>query len=106
PLSREAMVQILTEPKNALIKQYQHMFSLEGARLEFTHDALELIADRALSRNTGARALRAVVDEIMIELMYHLPELDNTNAVYTIDARSIERGVPLHQLRRRERESA
>ena len=106
PLSREAMVQILTEPKNALIKQYQHMFSLEGARLEFTSDALELIADRALSRNTGARALRAVVDEIMIELMYHLPELDNTNAVYTIDARSIERGVPLHQLRRRERESA
>jgi ATP-dependent Clp protease ATP-binding subunit ClpX len=106
PLSREAMVQILTEPKNALIKQYQHMFSLEGARLEFTHDALELIADRALARNTGARALRAVVDEIMIDLMYHLPELDNANAVYTIDARSIERGVPLQQLRRRERESA
>jgi ATP-dependent Clp protease ATP-binding subunit ClpX len=106
PLSREAMVQILTEPKNALVKQYQHMFSLEGARLEFTHDALELIADRALARNTGARALRAVVDEIMIDLMYHLPELDNANAVYTIDARSIERGVPLQQLRRRERESA
>ncbi len=106
PLSREAMVQILTEPKNALIKQYQHMFSLEGARLEFTHDALELIADRALARNTGARALRAVVDEIMIDLMYHLPELDNASAVYTIDARSIERGVPLQQLRRRERESA
>jgi ATP-dependent Clp protease ATP-binding subunit ClpX len=65
-----------------------------------------LIADRALARNTGARALRAVVDEIMIDLMYHLPELDNANAVYTIDARSIERGVPLQQLRRRERESA
>jgi ATP-dependent Clp protease ATP-binding subunit ClpX len=106
PLSREAMVQILTEPRNALIKQYQHLFSLEGARLEFTHDALELIADRALARNTGARALRAVVDEIMIDLMYHLPELDNSNAVYVLDAASIASGAPLQQVRRRERESA
>ena len=106
PLSREAMVQILTEPRNALVKQYQHLFSLEGARLEFAPDALELIADRALSRNTGARALRAVVDEIMIDLMYHLPEMDNSNAVYMIDAAAILSGAPLHQIKRRERESA
>jgi ATP-dependent Clp protease ATP-binding subunit ClpX len=106
PLSRDAMVQILTEPRNALIKQYQHLFSLEGARLEFARDALELIADRALARNTGARALRAVVDEIMIDLMYHLPELDNANAVYVIDAAAIQSGAPLHQIKRRERESA
>lgn len=106
PLSRDAMVQILTEPKNALIKQYQHLFSLEGARLEFTRDALELIADRALSRNTGARALRAVVDEIMIDRMYDLPELDNTNTVYVIDAQVIVSGAPLQQIKRRERESA
>ena len=106
PLSREAMVQILTEPKNALIKQYQHLFTLEGARLEFTHDALELIADRALARNTGARALRAVVDEIMIDRMYDLPELDNTNIVYVIDAQVIVSGAPLQQIKRRERESA
>jgi ATP-dependent Clp protease ATP-binding subunit ClpX len=106
PLSRDAMVQILTEPKNALIKQYQHLFSLEGARLEFTRDALDLIAERALARNTGARALRAVVDEIMIELMYHLPELDNTNTVYVIDAAAILSGAPLHQIKRRERETA
>lgn len=106
PLSREAMVQILTEPKNALIKQYQHLFSLEGARLEFSRDAVDLIADRAITRNTGARALRAVVDEIMIDLMYHLPELDNTNTVYMIDAHAIEHGTPLQQMKRRERESA
>jgi ATP-dependent Clp protease ATP-binding subunit ClpX len=106
PLSRDAMVQILTEPKNALIKQYQHLFSLEGARLEFTRDAVDLIADRAITRNTGARALRAVVDEIMIDLMYHLPELDNTNTVYVIDAHAIEHGPPLQQMKRRERESA
>jgi len=106
PLSRDAMVQILTEPKNALIKQYQHLFSLEGARLEFTRDAVDLIADRAITRNTGARALRAVVDEIMIDLMYHLPELDNTNTIYVIDAHAIEHGTPLQQMKRRERESA
>ena len=106
PLSRDAMVQILTEPKNALIKQYQHLFSLEGARLEFTRDAVDLIADRAITRNTGARALRAVVDEIMIDLMYHLPELDNANTVYVIDAHAIEHGTPLQQMKRRERESA
>ena len=106
PLSREAMVQLLTEPKNALIKQYQHLFSLEGARLEFSRDAVDLIADRAITRNTGARALRAVVDEIMIDLMYHLPELDNTNTVYMIDAHAIEHGTPLQQMKRRERESA
>ncbi len=106
PLSREAMIQILTEPRNALIRQYQHLFSLEGARLEFTRDALELIADRALARNTGARALRAVVDEIMIDLMYHLPEMDNVNAAYVLDAAAITHGYALHQIRRRERESA
>ena len=106
PLSREAMIQILTEPRNALVKQYQHLFALEGARLEFTVDALELIADRALARNTGARALRAVVDEIMIDLMYHLPELDNANAVYRLDAHAIQHGAGLHQVRHRERESA
>ena len=106
PLDEETLRRILTEPKNALIKQYQHLFSLEGARLEFTRDALELIADRALSRNTGARALRAVVDEIMIDRMYDLPELDNTNTVYVIDAQVIVSGAPLQQIKRRERESA
>jgi ATP-dependent Clp protease ATP-binding subunit ClpX len=106
PLSREAMIQILTEPKNALIRQYQHLFGLDGAALEFSRDALELIADRALSRNTGARALRAVVDELMIDLMYHLPEMDNVNAIYVIDAAAITHGYALHQIRRRERESA
>ena len=73
PLDRDAMISILTEPKNAIVRQYQYLFSLEGAQLEFTRDALELISDRALVRNTGARALRAVIDEIMISHMYHLP---------------------------------
>jgi ATP-dependent Clp protease ATP-binding subunit ClpX len=106
PLDRAAMMNILTEPRNALVKQFQHFFRLEGAELEFTPDALELIAERALRRHTGARALRAVMDEIMIELMYHLPEMDNVNAVYVLDAESIERRAPLSAMRRRARESA
>jgi len=101
PLDREAMISILTEPKNAIIRQYQYLFTLEGARLEFSRDALELIADRALSRDTGARALRAVIDEIMVPHMYHLPDLDNLDAVYTMTADAIDRKAPLAQLVRR-----
>ncbi len=107
PLDADAMISILTEPKNAIVRQYQHLFSLEGARLEFARDALELIAERALARDTGARALRAVIDEIMVPHMYHLPELDNQDAVYTLDADAIERKLPLQQMvRRLGRESA
>ncbi|MFM7052888.1 MAG: ATP-dependent Clp protease ATP-binding subunit ClpX [Planctomycetota bacterium] len=107
PLDRDAMISILTEPKNAIVRQYQFMFGLEGARLEFTRDALELIADRALARDTGARALRAVIDEIMIMHMYQLPELDNRDALYTMTADAIERKTPLAQLvERHTKESA
>jgi ATP-dependent Clp protease ATP-binding subunit ClpX len=106
PLDRRTMINILTEPKNALIKQFQHFFRLEGADLVFTQDALELISDRALQRKTGARALRAVLDEILLELMYHLPEMDNVNAVYTLDAKAIVEKSPLQSIRRLVRETA
>ena len=106
PLDREAMVNILTEPRNALVRQFQHFFRLEGAELEFTRDALDCIAERALQRRTGARALRAVMDEIMLEHMYHLPELDNVNTVYVLDAKAIEQRKPLTAVRRRTKESA
>jgi ATP-dependent Clp protease ATP-binding subunit ClpX len=101
PLDREAMISILTEPKNAIVRQYQYLFTLEGARLEFSRDVLELIADRALARETGARALRAVIDEIMVPHMYHLPDLDNRDAVYTLTAEAVERKLPLGQMVRR-----
>jgi ATP-dependent Clp protease ATP-binding subunit ClpX len=106
PLDLATMVNILTEPRNALVKQFQHFFRLEGAELEFTQSALELISERALQRRTGARALRAVLDEIMLELMYHLPEMDNVNAVYVIDERAIAEKLPLQSIRRRAKESA
>src|SRR3954466_2639457 len=75
PLTVDAMVQILTAPKNALVKQYQKFFQMEGCQLEFTDGSLQLIAQRALKRDTGARALRSVMEEIMLDLMYQLPDL-------------------------------
>ena len=74
PLDVETLVSILTEPKNALVKQYQKFFRMENSEVEFTPRALELIAERALKRDTGARALRAVCEENMLDLMYRLPD--------------------------------
>jgi len=73
-LDIEALVNILTKPKNALIRQYKKFFEMEEAELEFTSEALKLLAKKALKRDTGARALRAVTEELMIELMYRLPD--------------------------------
>ncbi len=107
PLDRDALMQILTEPKNALVKQYQHMFSLEGAKLEFTRDALDLLADRAMKRDTGARALRAVLDEFMLDVMYELPESQSAGVTYILDAESIENGLSLDRMpQRKAKESA
>jgi len=74
PLDTKTLINILTEPKNAIVKQYQKFFRLEGSEVDFTQRALELIAERALKRDTGARALRAVCEEIMLDLMYALPD--------------------------------
>ncbi|MBI4461353.1 MAG: ATP-dependent Clp protease ATP-binding subunit ClpX, partial [Acidobacteria bacterium] len=67
------LVRILTEPKNALVRQYQRLFDYEGVRLEFTEDALETIARMAQERKMGARGLRMILEDLMLELMYHLP---------------------------------
>ncbi len=99
PLTHEALVQILTEPKNALVKQFQYLFSLEGADLTFTEDALLAIAEKAGKRATGARALRAVMEDTMLDLMYHLPDKDNDGAQYVIDAAHIEHPRTLEELR-------
>jgi ATP-dependent Clp protease ATP-binding subunit ClpX len=76
PLDEEALIRILTEPKNALVRQYQKLFEMEGAELDFETDALREIARLARSRDTGARGLRAIVEEIMLDVMYELPELE------------------------------
>lgn len=99
PLANEALIQILTEPKNALIRQYQHLFSLEGATLTFTKDALEVLAKRASKRATGARALRAVLEEVMMDHMYDLPDQSNEGVEYVISASAIENKTQLTDLR-------
>ena len=73
-LDEEALIDILTKPKNALCKQYQRFFELENAELEFTDGALHALAQKALTRDTGARALRSITEELMVDLMYQLPE--------------------------------
>src|SRR2546430_2176755 len=72
-LDKGALMQILTEPKNALIRQYQRLFEFENVRLRFAEDALETVADLALQRKVGARGLRMILEDLMLELMYHLP---------------------------------
>jgi ATP-dependent Clp protease ATP-binding subunit ClpX len=72
-LDREALINILTEPKNALVKQYHRLFELDGVDLEFTTDALEAIADQAILRGTGARGLRAILEEVLLSVMYEVP---------------------------------
>ena len=72
-LDREALVSVLTEPRNALIKQYQRLFELDGVALEFTDEALDEIADQALLRGTGARGLRAILEEVLLNVMYDVP---------------------------------
>jgi len=72
-LDKGALMQILTEPKNALIRQYQRLFEFENVRLRFADDALETVADLALQRKVGARGLRHDLEDLMLELMYHLP---------------------------------
>ncbi len=77
PLSDEAMMDILTRPKNALVKQYQKLFLMDGIELEFREDALQAIVERAKARKTGARALRSIMEEVMIPVMYRIPDLKN-----------------------------
>jgi ATP-dependent Clp protease ATP-binding subunit ClpX len=72
-LDQEALVQILTEPRNALVKQYQKLFELDGVELEFTTEAIEAIADKAMERGTGARGLRAIIEEVLLHVMYDVP---------------------------------
>jgi len=74
-LSEDDLVRILVEPKNALIKQYQRFFEMENAQLEVTEEALHEIARIALQRNTGARGLRSVVEQIMFDILFELPEI-------------------------------
>lgn len=79
-LDREALIRILTEPRNALVKQYKRLFEMDGVELEFEKEALERIADEALKRKTGARGLRAIMEELMLEVMFDIPSRDDVTS--------------------------
>ena len=94
-ISEEDMVRILVEPKNSLIKQYQKLFEIDDVKLSFEDDALALIAKKAIERKTGARGLRSILEEILLDIMYELPELSGYEVVITNDV--VESGAkPLY----------
>ncbi|MDR2390720.1 MAG: ATP-dependent Clp protease ATP-binding subunit ClpX [Planctomycetota bacterium] len=94
PMDENALIRILREPKNALLKQYEHLFALENAEIEFTEEALRSIAKKALKKGTGARALRSIVEDILIGLMFELPDLPRPHK-YIIDEELIDDGWEL-----------
>jgi len=85
PISKEGMIEILTKPKNAIVKQYQKLFAIDDVKLTFEDRALEEIAKLAISRKTGARGLRTIMEDIMLDIMYELPELAGSEVVITED---------------------
>ena len=87
PLDKEALLRILTEPKNAITRQYKRMFAMDGVELEFTDDALNLIADKAIEYKLGARGLRSIVETIMVDAMYESPS--NPEKKLTVDAKYV-----------------
>ena len=107
PLDRDALIRILIEPRNALVKQFRKLFELDGVELEFTPDAIEAIADLALLRGTGARGLRAILEEVLLNVMYDVPSRDDVAQVI-ITAEVVRESVlptlvPREKLAKRER---
>ena len=94
-LDEDALVTILTEPKNALVKQYRKLFELENVDLRFTEDALRTVAKRAIKRKTGARGLRSIIEEILLDTMFELPGLDNVQEVVVNEEAATSEVAPL-----------
>ena len=88
-LDKNSLIQVLTEPKNAIIKQYQQLFHIDNVDLEFTEEALEAAAEIALTQNTGARSLRYIVERTLLDVMYELPSMERVTRCI-VDRESIE----------------
>jgi len=85
-LDKAALINILTEPKNAIIKQYKKLFTLNEAELNFTEDGLDAVAEKALKRNTGARGLRSIIEDLLLEDMYNFSDLENKQITFNREA--------------------
>jgi ATP-dependent Clp protease ATP-binding subunit ClpX len=97
PLDEDGLVRVMKEPKNALIKQYQALFQMENCDLQFTEEALHHIAAKALDKGVGARGLRGILEEVMLDIMYDLPEQEE-GTVYTIDESVVTGSKTLFQM--------
>lgn len=93
PLDKQALMNIMTEPKNSVVKQYQALFAMDGAQLEFDREALEKIADKTIERKTGARGLRSIFEGILTKIMYELPSNPSVEKV-TVTAETVDGGEP------------
>jgi ATP-dependent Clp protease ATP-binding subunit ClpX len=100
-LNREALHNILTEPKNAIVKQYKKLFRMEGVELSFEEDALDAVVTLALERGTGARALRSIIEEVMLDIMYHLPDRANVASCAITRDVILRSGEPVYRYEER-----
>jgi ATP-dependent Clp protease ATP-binding subunit ClpX len=98
-LTKEMLVQVLKEPRNAILKQYQKLLAMDEVDLQFAPDALEAIAEKALERKTGARALRAILEDLMLDIMYEIPKDDNIGRVVITRDYIEGKGVPTIEMR-------
>ena len=98
----DLLVKILKEPKNAILKQYQKLLALDEVKLEFEDDALRAIAEKAVKKNTGARALRAIIEEFMLDIMYEIPKDDSIGEVVITRSYIEGTGGPVIMLRGQE----
>ena len=98
-LDVEMLVKILKEPKNAILKQYQKLLALDEVKLEFEDDALTAIAEKALEKDTGARALRSIIEEFMLDIMYEIPKDENIGKVTITRAYVEGKGGPMIEIR-------
>ncbi len=94
-LDKEALIRILTEPRNALVKQYQKMFELDGVSLEFKEGSLDVVADEAIKRSTGARGLRAIMEEVLLDVMFELPSREDVSRCVITREVVLEREKPI-----------
>src|SRR6184192_4469618 len=92
-LSRDQLMQILTEPRNALVKQFHRFFQFDGIELVFADDALSSVADKALERETGARGLRSIIEEVLLEVQFELPSRRDVRKC-VVTRETIEKGLP------------
>ena len=98
-LNRDMMIRILKEPKNAILRQYQKLLALDEVDLRFDDEALGVIADKAIARKTGARALRSIIEEFMLDIMYEIPKDDNIGSVTITKAYIEGKGSPMIAMR-------